>query len=165
MQAIRKAVDATSKVLRWLMIFLMALMVVSMFTQVVTRWIGVSVAWTEEMTRFACIWLIFLGSAILADRSEHIAVTILDSLLKGKALAVLNVLRKLCFLVFSVVIVKVGFDAAAMVARQTSPNMGIAMNIMYISIPIGSILTALYIVASVIAPPHEEAQGEEVEQA
>lgn len=159
MTAVRKAVDAVSKVLNVLMILLLVLMVVSMFTQVVTRWLGISVAWTEEMTRFACIWLIFLGSALLAYNSDHIAVTILDSILKGKALVVLNAFRKLSFLAFSLIIVKVGFEAAAMVARQTSPNMAVPMNLMYISIPIGSILTALYIVASVIAPPIKE-EGE-----
>ncbi len=156
MAILRKVADALSKVVRVLMSLLLVLMVVSMAAQVFSRWLGISLSWTEELTRFACVWLIFLGSAKLAEESEHISVTILDGLLKGKALLYLNVFRRALFAIFSLILVWVGFQAAGMVARQISPNMGVSMNWMYISIPLGSLFTAFYLLINLFAPPKEE---------
>ncbi|MDO4548762.1 MAG: TRAP transporter small permease [Clostridia bacterium] len=164
MKAIRKYISGPLlAVTRILLIILMIIMVISMFIQVLTRWLGISVAWTEEMTRFACIWLIFLGSSFLSDYDGHINVTILDSVLKKnpKALRILSVVRKLIFIAFSLIIGKVGIDASAMVMRQTSPNMGIPMNFMYICIPIGAFLTALYLIINLFVKPEAQSENKE----
>jgi len=149
-QIIDKIVNALTKATAALLNVLIVIMVIAMFTQVVSRWLNFSVSWTEETTRFACAWLIFSGVSLLANKDELINVTVLDTILKGKALTALYLIRRLVYIGYSLFIIKFGMDATAAVAIQTSPNMFIPMNFIYICIPIGSLLSAFYLTVNAV---------------
>lgn len=149
-QIFDKTIHMLRKITSTLLVILFSLMVIAMSVQVLSRWFGFSVSWTEEMTRFACAWLIFAGASLLADNDELINVTVLDSILKGKALTALYLFRRLVYIGYSLFIVKFGLEATAAVSKQTSPNMSIHMSIVYICIPIGSLLSAFYLTVNAI---------------
>lgn len=51
------------------------------FLQIISRWIGTTVAWTEEATRFLFMWMVFLGLGIGFRRAESPQVTVFMALL------------------------------------------------------------------------------------
>lgn len=51
------------------------------FLQIISRWIGTTVAWTEEATRFLFMWMVFLGIGIGFRRAESPQVTVFMALL------------------------------------------------------------------------------------
>lgn len=55
------------------------------FLQIISRWIGDSVAWTEEATRFLFMWMVFLGLGIGFRKAESPQVTVFMSLLPQSA--------------------------------------------------------------------------------
>lgn len=160
MYYINKVIHLAIKISKAIMVSLMAVMVVSMFFQVVTRYaMGTGIPWTEELARFANVWLIFIGGSVLAFSNEHIKVTILDSILKEKKLSILQAIRNIIYLVYSIAIINVGINSLKIVSKQTSPNMLLPMNYIYVAIPIGAILTILYLLNNAVAKGKGENNG------
>ncbi len=66
------------KVFRYTVMILLALMVVIVFANVVSRYyLHVSLAWSEEIARFMLVWLVFLGSFLAYIQDEHLGLDIL----------------------------------------------------------------------------------------
>ena len=56
--------------------FLMVLMVVCLMLQVVYRYVfGAGITWSEELSRIAFVWVIYLGMSLAAKDRHHIRVT------------------------------------------------------------------------------------------
>ena len=51
-------------------------MLVAIIVQIVSRWLESPVPWTEEMTRFSFIWMVYLGVGIGFRRVESARVTL-----------------------------------------------------------------------------------------
>lgn len=66
------------KAFRYTVMILLALMVVIVFANVVSRYyLHVSLAWSEEIARFMLVWLVFLGSFLAYIQDEHLGLDIL----------------------------------------------------------------------------------------
>ena len=157
MKLVDSVVNFLATVTKAIMVLLSSVMVVSMFFQVVTRYLlDTGIPWTEELARFSNVWLIFLGASLLVYTDEHIKVTVLDSILKGTALKVLHLFRNLVYFLYSLVVVKVGIDTLSIVSLQTSANMRLPMNYVYFSIPLGGILTIIYYVHMYLPKKNKE---------
>jgi len=62
--------------LRLLIIMIIAIMVVAVLAQVFSRYaLNFSLNWSEELARICMICLVFLGTAVLTRRNEHLSVT------------------------------------------------------------------------------------------
>jgi len=66
------------KVIRYMVLLLLALMVIIVFANVVSRYyLQFSLAWSEEVARFMLVWLVFLGSFLAYIHDEHLGLDIL----------------------------------------------------------------------------------------
>lgn len=145
LRKINAILSKLSKGIEYIMISALVVMVVVMFAQVVLRYVfRTGFPWTEELSRFLMIYLIFLGAVVLTHDDSHINITILDGLLKGKPLKVLKGLQYLIGMVYSVLITKIGFNSLTIVSKQKSPNMRITMDKIYMIIPICCALMVIY---------------------
>ncbi len=50
--------------------------------------------WAEELSRFMCVWTVFLGAASAWSRNTHIVINILPRRLKGRPKRVLTLLNQ-----------------------------------------------------------------------
>ena len=63
---------------RAIVVVLLAMMVVIVFANVVSRYyLQFSLAWSEEVSRFMLVWLVFLGSFLAFIHDEHLGLDIL----------------------------------------------------------------------------------------
>jgi len=130
-----------------LMIAASIIMVVVMFAQVVLRYVfKTGFPWTEELSRFTMIYLVFIGSIVLTHENSHISVTILDETLKGYALKILKCLQHLTTILYCALMVKIGFTSLPIVKMQLSPNMRITMDKIYVIIPVCCAFMLIYTV-------------------
>lgn len=102
----------------------------------------VAFSWSNEFTRYAIVWMVFIGGSIAARKGFHINIDILQETLPRPFARVLNVVCHIASLIFcsllviygvALVIQMKGFD-------QRSPAMEIPMYWVYIAIPLGGLL-------------------------
>ncbi len=131
----------------------LSLMLIIIFTQVVTRYIfNYTFDWSEESARFLFVWTVFLGSALIIGEKGHMAVKLLSDKLKNTlAGAVLNIFIQLCSLVFISILIVQGSKMSRVMMFQTSPALGIPMGYVYSIIPVTGILMLLYFIKDIIS--------------
>jgi len=127
-----------------LVFLLFVVMVILVFLQVYTRFLtDNSITWSEELSRFVMIWMIFLASTLTFRTNSHIAVDNVVKLFPSKIRVFIEVVAHLFMLAFIAVVLWGAFIVIPTTAIQTSPSNNIVMAYVYISIPISMAIIAL----------------------
>ena len=68
----RKLIDGYCRLLTWLMVATVAILVVPVSLQIVSRYTHLipSYIWTEELSRFLFIWMVMLGAMVGKERLQ-----------------------------------------------------------------------------------------------
>lgn len=147
-------------------VVLLLVLYVLLITQVFFRYVLNSpLGWSEELARFAFIWMIFIGSAYLAGRNAHIAVTFLaDSFAPAAARWIIRTAAAVVTLAAAVVAVSsVSFVSAT--TNLLSPAVGLPMGLIYAAPMLSFALIAIhmleYIITGEAAEGHEEVSAAE----
>jgi tripartite ATP-independent transporter DctM subunit len=131
--------------------FLLCATVVIALIQVFWRYaLNDSLSWPEEMARWAFVWLVFLGSAMLTRRSAHITIDLLPRALGPRGLVVHAVAVRIAVATATVALLVYGSD---LVTRATyiSPVLEWHFRYLYLAIPTGAALTLLFLATEPIA--------------
>ena len=123
---------------------LMAVIFLCATFQVLNRFmLHSSAPWTEELCRYAFIWVAFLGVANGVKRGTHLNVDLIDSVLPKKVKAVLDVVLDAAFLLLMAYMLKISIDYLMRVARYGTVSVGlkIPMWIVYSILPLFTTLT------------------------
>lgn len=122
--------------------------------QVALRYGGGGVpAFTEEVARYAMIWMALLASAVAVREASHIRIDTLPRLLSRFALrrgleALLDVISLGLFLVLA----WYGIDMVRFAAIQTSDGLRIPLSYPYVIVPAAFSLAALFALARLALP-------------
>lgn len=136
-----------------IMFVLSVIMTASIILQVIMRKVfNNSLSWSEELARFAFIWLVFIGISYAVQAKKHIKIDLIYAKLTGKNKKKLEIFTTLLFLVFSVFIMLYGSgivsDKFALGAK--SPSLHIPTAVLYLAVPIGFGLTSIRLVQQLI---------------
>lgn len=147
------ALDAVlAKVSRWAIIVMMAAMTVTVFLQVLFRYLfDTPLSWSEELSRFAFVWVCFLGAAVLVRGNQHIRVTIIEDAVPSRLRAVLRVLQFLGALVCVWIFLQGGLGITRNEWSQLAPATQIPMGWVYLIVPLSAGLMLVWLVASAIS--------------
>ncbi|MGQ4668900.1 TRAP transporter small permease [Metabacillus halosaccharovorans] len=130
----------------FLLILLSILTVVVVFIQVFMRYVlSSSLVWSEELARYAFIWMIYIGVSYGVKRQAHISVDAVAMLLKRKGKFLLAMCANVAFLAFAVILIYFSFEVVIQVTR-TSPALNIPMQWVYAAPMVGLLLTAIRII-------------------
>ena len=66
--------------------------------------LSLPLAWTEELSRYLFILLVYVGASAAAGEGKHVRVEIIDSVLPAKATKALNIIVQLLCALISLVI-------------------------------------------------------------
>lgn len=141
--------DRVNLVARYGVGMLLGVATISVTYQILIRFVldyfGVNIAapWTEEVARYALIWVVFIGVGIVCRYSGLIAVDILPHALPSPYGGYIKIFAILATIVFFGVLAWVGVEFAATGSIETSPVMRIPMSFVYLSIPVGSLLAVV----------------------
>ena len=120
---------------------LIAGIAVCVFLQVLFRYVFESpLAWTDELSRYLQVWMVFIGAAIAADRLSHFHLDLLHQYLPRGALHYVDIGVLLATLAFTGVLGFYGMQILETVHRQLSPAIGVQMSYAYSAIPVGCAL-------------------------
>ena len=130
----------------------MMVMLITIFSQVVTRYgFGYTPEWSEELARYLFVYVVFLGSALIMGESGHLAVEFLPTRYKGTAFGrFLAMLSLFCGYLFVLILLVQGTKMTEVMTFQESPGMGISMSFIYVVIPVSAVLMLLYLIRDTI---------------
>lgn len=126
--------------------------VIVMGLQVIMRYVfNSSLSWSEEVSRYLFVWMVFLGMSYGIKTGTHMRIDILEHFVP-KLKKSLGILADGCFLLFAVYMIGPGISVLQSIkaSGQTSPAGGVPMNIVYTSLFIGFVLVVFRIVQKYI---------------
>lgn len=140
-------------------------MLVIIFFQVISRYIfGYTFDWSEELSRFLFVWVVFIGSALIIGDKGHMAVQLLPDRLSGtKAGFFLQLFIKAASLVFILLLIIQGSKMTKTMMFQTAPALNLPMGIVYVIIPVSGVLMLLYLIRDslILFAEHKKSPGKE----
>ena len=130
---------------RGAIIILMAMITVVVFLQVASRYLfDFPLEWSEEVSRFGFVWLVFAGAGLLVRTGDHLKVSTFVDPLPGKAKRVIAVAVEVAILICAVFFFAGGWRLARNEWRQLSPAIEAPMGIVYLVIPVSAAFMVLW---------------------
>jgi TRAP-type transport system small permease protein len=151
MTRILSGIDFLNKLVGYLVGIILMVMSVVISFQVFSRFVlNNSLEWSEELSRYLMIWLVFLAASMALRKGMLIGVEALAERMKFNKKRVLKTCVHIINIAFFSLIVFYGFEMLTHVKNQMSPAMKIPMLYPYAAIPVGGILFILNSVAVLI---------------
>lgn len=139
-----KIAESIETIVSWLLHLILSVMIISITTQVVGRYVfGYSPSWTEEVARMSIAWITMLGSAVVMRKDGHIAVTVVVDSLPPKLAKILIFIRECLILMMAGSLAWFGYGFAVIGGRRASPALEVSMFYPFLAIPVGSVLIAV----------------------
>src|SRR6476661_3924881 len=136
----KKLIDGYCRLLTWLMVATVAILVVPVSLQIVSRYTQLipSYIWTEELSRFLFIWMVMLGAMIGVREGTHFDVDIWPELSERSA-AILRIVSNVFVLIFALVFAWWGIRFVQFGWNQTSELADLPMPYIFIAWPVGEL--------------------------
>lgn len=129
-----------------LVIGLMAVMVALVFTNVVGRYVfNISFGWAEELSRFAMIWVTFLGAGLALRYGQLVSVDVLQTAMPTTARLALRWLAALLILAFLMALIWLGSQFVGFSWRNKTAVLRLPRGLPYLAVPIGATFLALHL--------------------
>jgi TRAP-type C4-dicarboxylate transport system permease small subunit len=125
--------------------------IVVIFLAVLSRYVFRNpIPWTEEVGRFAFIWLVFLGISIAERKQSHFRITFF--ILKASTYTQKRVwiLSEIIIFLALLLLLKEGIQFARMGSHAISAVMELRLDFVYVALPLAVFLTLLNRVRNVI---------------
>lgn len=108
-------------------------------------------SFTEEILRFAIIWLVVLGSSYAALNDLHFGMTLVSNSLTGMKAKITKLFTLIITLAFNVGIFVVGgYITAKSNMGQTSPILELSIGMIYMVFVISGVMSAIIITLKII---------------
>ena len=148
----KKFLDGYHRLLRQLMAATVAILIVPVTLQIVSRYTALIPAWiwTEELSRFLFIWMIMLGSMVGVREGTHFVVDVLPDL-PPRADAALQVVSNLFVLAFALVFVWWGVEFVRFGWDQTSELAELPMGFIFVAWPLAGLTWVLFLGEAFVA--------------
>jgi C4-dicarboxylate transporter DctQ subunit len=133
-----------NKSIKGLTILCLSVLTVIVPTEVFLRYLfGKSLYFTEELTRYLMVWVVFLASSLAMREDSHIKIEIMVNRFRGKGRFWVNLIAQISLLIFLLFLIIEGLTALTYQRDQIIPSLGIPIFWFYLAIPVGSLLMAL----------------------
>ena len=140
--------------LEYFLASLMALMLLSVCWQVLTRYVFTSPSsFTDELARYLLIWIGTLGAAYASGKRLHLAIDLFPSSLEGKSKYRLSVFLNVLIILFAFAVLVVGGSRLVYITYtlgQVSAAMQLPLAYVYTILPISGILIVYYKIRDIL---------------
>jgi len=143
---VKRLLDGYHRLLVRLMAATVAILVVPVTLQIVSRYTALIPAWiwTEELSRFLFIWMIMLGSMVAVREGTHFVVDVLPELPPRPAAAV-RIVANVFVLVFALVFVWWGVQFVRFGWDQSSELAELPMGFIFVAWPVAGLTWLLFL--------------------
>lgn len=122
-------------------VFLFSVVVIVVSAQVFSRFVvHLSIRWADELSRFAFVWLIYIGGAVTIRDGRNVCFDLILDSLTGRKWKVMFTVVTAISMLFLILMTYFGVLVCKAELTETSPIMKWPMSIVCLAIPIGGIL-------------------------
>lgn len=143
-----KLIAIIDKFLEWFMVTLMAVLVVDVTWQVISRYmLGEASSFSEEVARYLLIWIGLLGSAYAYRRKMHLAFDLFTDKATGKIKYWMELVIHSFVIFFSVIVLIFGGWYLVQLTwelNQLSASLQISLAYVYFALPLSGVLIVIY---------------------
>jgi TRAP-type C4-dicarboxylate transport system permease small subunit len=147
----RALLDGYYRALRVLLTLLMALIIVPVAMQILSRYTSMvpRYIWTEEIARFCFVWIIMLGAIIGVRDNTHFDVDLFPRSSNPGVELALVLFKYGAMALVGLTFLRYGYDFAILGSRQRSEIAGLPMLAIYIAWPLAGVSWLLFIAEKV----------------
>lgn len=146
-----RVMDVIYKVVEALALTLLAATMTLLFVQTILRYcFHYSLVWAEELCRYMCIWMAFLGSGIGIRDDIHVGFDLLKNRLPHHTKDILVVVLNALVFGGSFILIRDGAKLMKQVHTQISASLGFSMSYVYASLVVGAVLIALFSIEYIV---------------
>jgi TRAP-type C4-dicarboxylate transport system permease small subunit len=124
-------------VIGWLLIITVGLNVAQVFTRYV---MNDPLFWTEEMIRYATVWLTFIGAAAASQYGDHMDMNLLGDVKSARFQSIHQGILHGIVVIFAVLLIWQGTRYCILNGMQTAPATGMLMLWVYGSTALGGVM-------------------------
>lgn len=151
-EALRRASDHTNRLVEWLLLMIGVAFSLILFAQVVARYMGNSLSWSEEVGRYMLVATSFLGATVAYKRAEFIGLAGLGArfgpVVEGAIVRLLQLLTLACFGLITWF--GVGYTLKAW--EQTSSAVQMPMSLPISVLPVSAAIFLLHVLVDLTGP-------------
>lgn len=148
-----RLLDGYCQFLKVVMTLLMALILIAVSVQIVSRYSGLvpRYIWTEEVARFCFVWIVMIGSMIAVRESSHFIVELLPVAKSAKERGIAQLIVHSFMLLMALVFAWYGIEFTRFGARQASEMSGINLASIYVSFPLAGVTWGLFLLEQIVS--------------
>ena len=156
LKAYSKFMDGLVLVLKIAIVIMTVVMVGTMFYQVILRYFfSKANAWSEELARLMCIWVVMLGAAVATRTYAHLQIDVLLNLIPEKTRHLVTAIITFASMLFILAMLKYSVDLCNSVGTATSAGLHMSKKYIYLCLPVGFALIALVSVEVILKNLHD----------
>jgi len=106
----------------------LAAMLIILTGQVVLRWFGASNAWSEEVSRYLFVWVVFLGSSMAIQTGSHIAISTAVKIWPKRIRPYMEIVGTISWMILSAIITYIATDFAVRLYSMGTISLGLQIN-------------------------------------
>ena len=143
--ALEAVLEIFDRMVQWLAIALVGVIAVAMILQVFFRYVvNSSLSWSEELSVWSLVWLVFIGSVVLIRNWEHINIPTFVNCLPLKLRPYVIIAARCLSIVFLVTMTYLGFEMILFGFHADAPVLHLSTKWAKLSIPTGGALMCLF---------------------
>ncbi|MET4104133.1 TRAP-type C4-dicarboxylate transport system permease small subunit [Roseovarius sp. MBR-78] len=127
-----------------------AILIVAVLLQVTGRLTGLSLVWTEELTRYALLFMVAFGAGLAFRTGYLVNVDVVCETLPGRAPWVLRLLAALMTAGLALYLLPHAWRYVAIGKMQTSPALGLRMDFVHVTVWLMLIILAIFALLRVV---------------
>jgi TRAP-type transport system small permease protein len=148
------------RAIRLVVIVIFAVMIGATFLQVVCRYaFAAPLTWSEELSRYCFVWIVFLAAVIGLERGALLGVDIAIRRLPEGLKHRVALLCEILIGAFCALVAFASIPVLEVNALQNSPAIGLPMSWVYAVIPISMLLMIAVLVLKRMGSPHRAEQA------
>ena len=149
------------RTMEWALVVLLVLMVAVGGLQVFNRFVlNASLSWSEELQRYAHIWLVFIAIPVAYRRSAHIGMNMLVERFPPLWQKVLRFVCELTWLAFGASVAWYTTVIMGVARNQTSSGLTITMDWVYLALVVGAVYLVLCVARNLVGGAWKTAGGQ-----
>lgn len=144
--------DKCKTILEYIVGILMLAILVIIFSQIVSRFIfNNPIIWSEELSKFIMMWMVFMGMPLAIKRGNHLKVTLnIQNKFSPFGKVVTNIILDTLVIIAWVLITKFGYEYAVSLKLIPALTFPLKKIWVFLCIPVSGVLTVLFSTEKII---------------